>query len=81
MEQLLQNDSFIFWGALVLMTTVPSAVLCWQRVRRAEIDAELKRHMIERGMSADEIEPVARPIRTGGMTALSPVAARTAGRV
>src|SRR4051812_26664945 len=56
MLELLNNNTFIFWTAIVLISTVPVVTYYWHKVRRAELDAELKREMIQRGMSADEIE-------------------------
>ncbi len=53
-----QNTTLVFWGAIVLISTVPVVCHYWCQNRRAEQEAALKREMIERGMSADEIERV-----------------------
>jgi hypothetical protein len=58
MAELLQNGMFIFWGAITLMVLVPSLAHYWWQSRKAEMDNALKREMIQRGMSADEIERV-----------------------
>jgi hypothetical protein len=52
------NDTLIFWAAIVLICVVPSISYYVYRWRKVELDAELKRDMIARGMSADEIERV-----------------------
>jgi hypothetical protein len=52
------NDHLIFWVAIVLICVVPSVSFYLYRWRKIELDAELKREMIARGMSADEIERV-----------------------
>jgi len=52
------NDTLIFWAAIVLICVVPSVSYYLYRWRKAELDAELKRDMVTRGMSADEIERV-----------------------
>lgn len=58
MLELLHNGTFIFWSAVTLMVTVPTiAHYCYQ-MRKASLDAALKRRMIDRGMSADEIRQV-----------------------
>jgi len=52
------NDTMIFWSAIVLICVVPTITYYVYRWRKIEIDAELKREMLARGMSADEIERV-----------------------
>jgi hypothetical protein len=52
------NHDVIFWGAIVLICVVPSISYYLYRWRKTELDAELKREMLARGMSADEIERV-----------------------
>ena len=52
------NDTLIFWTAIVLICVVPSVSYYLYRWRKTELDAELKRDMVARGMSADEIERV-----------------------
>ena len=58
MYEILSNGNLVFWGAVVLMVTVPTLAYTWSAVRQAEIEANLKRDMIARGMSADEIQRV-----------------------
>jgi len=57
-DQAWDIDHLIFWGAIVLISVVPSVSYFLYRWRKSELDAELKREMITRGMSADEIERV-----------------------
>jgi hypothetical protein len=52
------SDSFIFWTAIAAICIVPSALYYWRTIKQDEREAELKREMIARGMSADEIERV-----------------------
>jgi hypothetical protein len=54
------NDygTLIFWSAIGAICVVPSISYYLYRWRKSELDAELKRDMIARGMSADEIERV-----------------------
>lgn len=49
------NNTLIFWTAIVLICVVPSISYYLYRWRKTELDAELKREMIARGMSAEEI--------------------------
>lgn len=56
--ELLHNGSFIFWGAIVLISTVPVIARYWHLNQKLKHDTELKQGMIARGMSADEIERV-----------------------
>jgi hypothetical protein len=46
----------VLMGPLIAIVAIASAA--WARVRRMEMEASLKEQMIERGMSADEIERV-----------------------
>jgi len=48
----------IFWGAIVLISIVPTITYYWHKTRKAEMDADLKMKMLEMGMSASEIERV-----------------------
>ncbi len=40
------------------MIVVPAIARYWWRIRQSEIDASLKHEMLERGMSAGEIQKV-----------------------
>jgi hypothetical protein len=51
-------EKLIFWGAIVLICCVPSLAYYLYRWRKTELETELKRDMIARGMGADEIERV-----------------------
>jgi hypothetical protein len=55
MYELLKDPVFLSLaaGVLIVLGTVLSG--CWVRARKAALDADLKREMIERGMSADDI--------------------------
>jgi len=54
----LSNPMTIFWGAIVLISIVPTITYYWHKTRKAEMDADLKMKMLEMGMSASEIERV-----------------------
>jgi hypothetical protein len=56
--EILTNGQFVFWSAITIIVVAPALGHYWASVRRAEIEAGLKRDMIARGMSADEIERV-----------------------
>jgi hypothetical protein len=58
METFFAHPEAVFWTAITLMIVVPAIAHTWWRIRRAEIDASLKRDMLERGMSAQEIQMV-----------------------
>jgi hypothetical protein len=59
-ENILSNGAFVFWGAIVLICVVPTIVHYWWKIRQAELDAALKQDMLNRGMSAEEIQMVLR---------------------
>jgi hypothetical protein len=58
MPEWANNFHLIFWGSITLICIVPVISGCWYKIRKAELEAGLKRDMIERGMSADEIERI-----------------------
>jgi hypothetical protein len=58
MYDLLSNFNFVFWSAVTLIVIVPTVAYFWASVRQAEVEANLKRDMIARGMSAEEIQRV-----------------------
>jgi hypothetical protein len=61
MSELLKSGELgglIFWGAIVLICVVPTIAHYWRKNRQAELDAGLKRQMLERGMSAEDIRSV-----------------------
>jgi hypothetical protein len=58
MYEILTDGQFVFWSAVTLMVLGPTIAYCWSSVRRAEIEANLKRDMIARGMSAEDIQRV-----------------------
>lgn len=49
---------FCFFSLLVLCLAIPLITNAWVTISRNREDAALKRAMIERGMSVDEIERV-----------------------
>jgi len=55
MTDLLNNALFLSLAAGVLIVLGTTLSGSWVRVRKATLEADLKREMIERGMSADEI--------------------------
>lgn len=58
MESFLNHPSAVFWTAIALICIVPAIARYWWRIRQAEIDAALKQDMLQRGMSAEEIQLV-----------------------
>ena len=54
----LSNPMIVFWGAIVLISIVPTVTYYWHKTRKAEMDADLKMKMLEMGMSAGDIERV-----------------------
>lgn len=52
------QETMIIWTAIGAICIVPSVSYYLFRWRKTELDIELKRDMIARGMSADEIERV-----------------------
>lgn len=64
MLELLHNPLFVSLAAGVLIVLGTNLSWSWVRVRKAALEADLKREMIERGMSADEIVRVIQS-RTG----------------
>lgn len=54
----LSNPMTIFWGAIVIISVVPTLTVFWHKTRKAEMDADLKMRMLEMGMSAADIERV-----------------------
>jgi hypothetical protein len=58
MFQLLSNPVFTVFASITLMTVVPIIGHYWYKVRQAEIEASLKHDMLQRGMSAEDIERV-----------------------
>jgi len=55
MTELFLNPVFVSITGGVLICLGSSLIHSWSKVRRTSIEADLKREMIERGMSADEI--------------------------
>ena len=53
-----EHETLIFWIAIGAICIVPTISYFLYQWRKSELDAELKRDMIARGMSADEIERV-----------------------
>ena len=60
MPEFLTNFNFIFWTSVAVMVVVPTLAHYWYKVRQAELETELKREMIQRGMSTDQIVRVLR---------------------
>jgi hypothetical protein len=58
MFEWLSQSHVIFWLAVVAMCVTPWVFHYIREMKRDEREAELKRDMIARGMSAEEIEKV-----------------------
>ena len=56
--QLLSNNTLIVFGSITLICVVPSIAHYWWKVRKAEAEAVVKREMIQRGYTAEEIRLV-----------------------
>jgi hypothetical protein len=48
----------LFWGAIFFTIIVTYAIKTWRKHEAAKMEHELKLEMLNRGMSADEIERV-----------------------
>ena len=55
---LLHNTSLIFWSAITLICVIPPIAHYWWKIRKMETEAALKQEMIQRGMSAEDIQKV-----------------------
>jgi hypothetical protein len=69
MTELLRDPLFLSLATGVLIVLGTTLIACWSKTRRASLEAELKRDMIARGMSADEICQVIQA-RTGDASEL-----------
>jgi hypothetical protein len=58
MLELLQTPLVIIFGWLTLVTVVPTIAHYWHKTRKAELETSLKQEMLQRGMSAAEIQQV-----------------------
>jgi hypothetical protein len=58
--ELIKNPDplFLVCAWFTITTVVSSVGYYWHKVQKAELEASLKHEMIQRGMSADEIERV-----------------------
>lgn len=52
------NPASVFWVAVTVMVVVPAVLHYMRQAKRDEQETSLKRDMIARGMSAEEIERV-----------------------
>ena len=58
MYELLTQPIFVIFASVTLMSVIPSIAHYWHKIRRAELEAALKHDMLQRGMSAEEIQMV-----------------------
>jgi len=58
LAEIVWNEKTIAIVCVYAVPIVAIIAICWSRVERAKSDNELKRSMVERGMSADEIERI-----------------------
>jgi hypothetical protein len=58
MFEWLSQPGVVFWLAIAVMCVTPWVFYYIREMKRDERETELKREMIARGMSADEIERV-----------------------
>jgi hypothetical protein len=83
MWQFLDNPVFIVFAFLTITSVASTVAYYWHKIHKTEVEAALKQEMIQRGMSADEIERVLRatasgksPIPPDSRSSLNPGAAR-----
>jgi hypothetical protein len=58
MQELLLNPVFIVFASATIISVVSTLAYHWHRTRQAEMETALKHEMLQRGMSADEIQKV-----------------------
>lgn len=58
MESLLGNPMFVIFAFLTITSVAHTIGHYWTKYQRITMDASLKHEMIQRGMSADDIEKV-----------------------
>jgi surface antigen len=58
MLEVLMNPVFIVFASLTITAVVSTIAVQWRKVRQAEVEASLKQDMIQRGLSADDIQKV-----------------------
>ncbi|MBX9585023.1 MAG: hypothetical protein K2X87_32355 [Gemmataceae bacterium] len=64
MNDVLTNPFFLVFAFLTLSNVAIAAGYYWYRARKAELDANLKHEMLQRGMSAEDIRQVlAAPVK------------------
>jgi hypothetical protein len=55
MSEILNNALFLSLATGVLIVAITTLSGCWLKAKKASLEADLKREMIDRGMSADDI--------------------------
>jgi hypothetical protein len=65
MWNLLENPVFIVFAFLTITSVSSTVAYYWHKIHKTEVEAALKQEMIQRGMSADEIERVLRATASG----------------
>lgn len=58
METVFSSPSFLITAAVVLVLVIPCLAHYWWKIRQAELDVSLKQEMLQRGMSAEDIQMV-----------------------
>jgi hypothetical protein len=58
LEQLLQSPIFIVFAFLTITGVASTLAHYWYKVKRVEMETSLKHAMLERGMSADDVQKV-----------------------
>ena len=58
MYELLRSPMFVVFASITLISVVRTVAVYWHKVRQAELETALKHEMLERGMSAAEIQSV-----------------------
>ena len=52
------DEKIVFWIAVAVMCVTPALAWAWCTAKKSKYENELKRTMIEQGMSADDIDRV-----------------------
>jgi hypothetical protein len=60
MTELLNNFWFLLFGWLAVTSVAATLAQAWHKVRRADREAALKKEMLQRGLSVEEMERVLR---------------------
>jgi hypothetical protein len=69
MWELFRSPLFIIFAFLTITSVVSTIAYYWYKIHKTEVEAALKQEMIQRGMSADEIERILKATASGKSSA------------